>query len=163
MARKRFKETGMGSFFGDFVYERIVPRDHFLVKLNRVMDWEPFTEMLLPAYKGLAERGRPPYPPVVILKMLLISFLYGISERQVEEATNFNLAVKEFVGLAVDEAATDHSALSEFNRRWRTRRSIKQAGRSASKSNASTARPSVGMGSVAVGISVCCAMASRPI
>ena len=119
MARKRFKETGMGSFFGDFVYERIVPRDHFLVKLNRVMDWEPFTEMLLPAYKGLAERGRPPYPPVVILKMLLISFLYGISERQVEEATNFNLAVKEFVGLAVDEAAPDHSTLSEFNRRLR--------------------------------------------
>ncbi len=119
MARKRFKEVGMGSFFGDFVYSRIVPRDHFLVKLNQVIDWEPFTEMLLPAYKGLAERGRPPYPPVVILKMLVISFLYHISERQVEEATNFNLAIKEFVGLAVDEPAPDHSTLSEFNRRLR--------------------------------------------
>lgn len=38
MARKRFKEVGMGSFFGDLVYSRIVPRDHFLVKLNEVID-----------------------------------------------------------------------------------------------------------------------------
>lgn len=119
MARKHFKELGMGSFFGDFIYTRIVPRDHFLVKLNQVVDWESFTEMLLPAYKGLAEEGRPPYPPVVILKMFIISFLYRFSERQVEEATNFNLAIKEFVGLAVDEPAPDHSTLSEFNKRLR--------------------------------------------
>ena len=55
----------------------------------------------------------------MILKMLLIAYLYGFSERQVEEATNMNLAVKEFVGLAVDELAPDHSTLSEFNRRIR--------------------------------------------
>ena len=36
-----------------------------------------------------------------------------------EEATNFNLAIKEFVGLAVDEPAPDHSTLSEFNKRLR--------------------------------------------
>jgi IS5 family transposase len=119
MEEKRFKETGMGSFFGDFIYRRVVPRDHFLVKLNRVIDWEPFTEMLLPTYKGLAKKGRPPYPPVVILKMFIISFLYGISERQVEEATNYNMAIKEFVGLAVDQPAPDHSTLSEFHRRLR--------------------------------------------
>jgi hypothetical protein len=41
------------------------------------------------------------------------------SERQVEEATNFNLAIKEFVGLAVDERAPDHSTLSAFTRRLR--------------------------------------------
>jgi IS5 family transposase len=119
MTGKRFKQLGMDSFFGSYVYERVVPRDHFLVKLNQVIDWEPFTELLLVAYQGQAETGRPPYPPVVILKMLVISYLYGFSERQVEEATNFNLAIKEFVGLAVDERAPDHSTLSEFNRRLR--------------------------------------------
>jgi transposase, IS5 family len=119
MAGKRYKQLGMGSFFGKFVYERVVPRDHFLVKLDQVIDWESFTDILLPAYKGLAEEGRPPYPPVVILKMLAIAYLYRFSERQVEEATNFNLAIKEFVGLAVDELAPDHSTLSEFNKRVR--------------------------------------------
>ena len=96
-----------------------MPRDHFLVQLNRVIDWDSFTDVLLPAYKGLAEEGRPPYPPVVILKMLVITYLYRCSERQVEEATNLNLAIKEFVGLAVDELAPDHSTLCEFNKRIR--------------------------------------------
>jgi IS5 family transposase len=119
MAGKRFKALGMGSFFGRLVYERVVPRDHFLVKLNEVIEWDSFTAVLLPAYKGLAEEGRPPYPPVVILKMLVMAYLYRFSERQVEEATNFNLAIKEFVGLAVDELAPDHSTLSAFNKRLR--------------------------------------------
>jgi len=119
MAEKHFKQLGLGSFFGSPIYERVVPRDHFLVQLNRVIDWDSFTEILLPAYKGLAEEGRPPYPPVTILKMLVIAYLYRFSERQVEEATNLNLAIKEFVGLAVDELAPDHSTLSEFNKRLR--------------------------------------------
>ena len=119
MAEKRYKQTGMGSFFGNYVYERVVPRDHFLVKLNQVIDWDSFTDILLPAYKGLAEEGRPPYPPVVILKMLVITYLYRFSERQVEEATNFNLTIKEFVGLAVDEVAPDHSTLCDFKQRVR--------------------------------------------
>ena len=119
MADQHFKQLGMDSFFGNFVYERVVPRNHFLVKLKQVIDWDSFTDVLLPAYQGLAERGRPPYAPVVILKMLILAHLYGFSERQVEEATNFNLAIKEFVGLAVDELAPDHSSLSEFNKRLR--------------------------------------------
>jgi len=119
MGRPRFKKVGLGSFFGQFVYERVVPRDHFLVKLAEVIDWEAFVPVLLPAYEGLAQDGRPPYSPVIILKMLIITYLYGLSERQTEEVVNFNLPVKEFVGLAVDEPAPDHSTLTLFKRRLR--------------------------------------------
>lgn len=119
MARRRFKNLGLGSFFGDLVYSRIVPRDHFLVKLNHAIDWEAFVPILLPTYQGLAEQGRPPYSPSVILKMLLIAYLYNLSERQTEEVVNFQLPVKEFVGLAVDEPAPDHSTLGLFKRRLR--------------------------------------------
>lgn len=119
MAQPRFKKLGLNSFFGDFIYARIVPRDHFLVKLNRLIDWEALLPILLPAYEGLAEEGRPPYSPIVILKMLLITYLYNLSERQTEEVVNFQLPVKEFVGLAVDEPAPDHSTLCLFKRRLR--------------------------------------------
>jgi IS5 family transposase len=119
MAQPRFKELGLNSFFGDLIYARIVPRDHFLVKLNQLIDWDALVPALLPAYEGLAEEGRPPYSPVVILKMLLITFLYHLSERQTEEVVNFQLPVKEFVGLAVDEPAPDHSTLCLFKRRLR--------------------------------------------
>lgn len=117
MGEQHFKELGTESFFGRFVYERIVPRDHFLVKLAEVIDWEAFVPILLPAYEGQAREGRPPYSPEVIMKMLVITYLYGLSERQTEEVVNYNLPIKEFVGLAVDEPAPDHSTLCLFKRR----------------------------------------------
>ena len=51
------------------------------------------------------------------MKMLVITYLYGLSERQTEEVVNYNLPIKEFVGLAVDEPAPDHSTLCLFKRR----------------------------------------------
>jgi transposase, IS5 family len=117
MGQRRFKPVGLSSFFGDLVYQRIVPRDHFLVRLNEVINWEVFVPPFIEAYRGLAEEGRPPYSPIVLLKMLLIAYLYDLSERETEEVTNFQLPVKEFVGLAVDEPAPDHSTLCLFKHR----------------------------------------------
>jgi len=34
----RFRETGQGSFWGDYVYEQVVPKDHFLRKLANLID-----------------------------------------------------------------------------------------------------------------------------
>jgi len=119
MARKRYKDVGMGSFFGQFAYEQIVPRSHFLVQLNQLIRWDAFNDLLIGSYKGQGRTGRPPYAPVVLLKMLIIAYLYGISERQVEEVSNFHLAIKEFVGLGITESAPDHSTLSDFKARLR--------------------------------------------
>jgi len=76
-------DTGKGSFFGRFVYERIVPQDHFLVALEHLFDWQGISEQLIGAYRGRGLYGRPPYDPAQIFKMLFISYLYGVSERQV--------------------------------------------------------------------------------
>ena len=60
MAKMRFKKLGEGSFFGELVYERAVPEEHFLRQVDRLVDWEPSTEKLLRLYKGGAQVGRPP-------------------------------------------------------------------------------------------------------
>lgn len=117
MPRERFRETGKGSFYGEMVYDRAVPKDNFLRKLNEVVDWRPFTQKLLRYYKGGAEYGPPPYEPTLVLKMLLVSYLYNLSERQVEEYVNDSLSAKNFLGLAVDEAAPDHATLTLFKNR----------------------------------------------
>jgi IS5 family transposase len=117
MTEKRFKELGTGSFFGDYVYERAVPEEHFLRQLDDVVDWELFTPKLIRLYRGRAKRGRPPYDPVVILKMLLLSYLYDLSERQTEAYVNDSLSAKCFLGLAVDEGGPDHSTLTKFKER----------------------------------------------
>jgi hypothetical protein len=49
--------------------------------------------------------------------MLLLSYLYNISERQVEDLCNLYLPAKCFLGLGVDERPPDHSTLSAFKKR----------------------------------------------
>ena len=117
-SKPRFKDTGKSSFWGSFVYDRIVPQDHFLVALEKMFDWSDMSRLLLQAYQGQGLRGRPPYDPVQMFKILFVSYLYGASERQVEDLVNYHLLVKCFVGLAVDERAPDHSTLTVFKNRY---------------------------------------------
>jgi IS5 family transposase len=49
--------------------------------------------------------------------MLLVSYLYDLSERQTEAYVNDSLSAKCFLGLAVDEPAPDHSTLTRFKNR----------------------------------------------
>lgn len=117
MPEPRFEETGEDSFFGALVYDRVVPKHHFLRRLRDLIPWERFTRMLLEYYQGDGRQGRPPYNPALILRMLLIAYLYNLSERQTEQMVNENIPMKYFVGLAVDESAPDHSTLTAFKAR----------------------------------------------
>jgi len=111
---QRFRKTFKESFFGDFIYSMAIPEDHFLVQLDKVINWEQFTPLLIEAYKGKAERGEVPYQPVMILKMLLLSYLYDISERRTEDFCNYYLPAKAFIGLGITDRAPDHSTLTAF-------------------------------------------------
>jgi len=118
MGKRHFKDLGEGSFFGEMIYDRVVPEDHALRRIDRVVDWMPFTEKLVSLYRGEGGvMGRPPYDPVVILKMLLLCYLYDMSHRRVESYVNDSLSAKWFLGLAVDEPAPDHTTLTVFKRR----------------------------------------------
>jgi len=117
MSRQRFKAQGENSFFGQFVYDRVIPSHHFLVKLKEIIPWERFTHKLVKYYRGRAREGRPPYDPALLLRMLLVCYLYNLSERQTEEMADYHLPIKYFIGLAVDEKAPDHSTLTAFKAR----------------------------------------------
>lgn len=68
-------------------------------------------------YKGGGEYGPPPYDPALILRMLLVAYMYNVSERQTEELVRYFLPAKEFVGLGVDDLPPDHSTLTVFKNR----------------------------------------------
>jgi IS5 family transposase len=116
----QFHDTGKTSFFGDFAYQRILKRHprHFLVMLSQLFDWEAKTKAFIHLYKGHGVVGRHPYPPVLIFKMLFLSYLYNVSERAIEELADLNVLMKWFLGIAVDEPAPDHSTLTAFKRRF---------------------------------------------
>lgn len=95
------------------VYKGITDSNHFLVQLKERFDWYAFAEPLF--YLGENDHGgRPRYPAVLMLKMLFISFLFDLSDRETEsEATN-HLLVKYFLELPIDEKAPDHTSLCRF-------------------------------------------------
>lgn len=117
MGQPRLRETGKQSFYGDYLYDRIVPQGHFLRKLRELVPWQRYTYRLLKYYRGQGKVGRPPIDPAIVFKMLLLSYLYDLSERETEEFCNLNLAAKYFLGLAIDEQAPDHSTLTVFKQR----------------------------------------------
>lgn len=117
MEKQRFVKTGSSSFFGEYLYDQVVPQGHFLRQLKQIIEWDRFTRKLIKLYKGGGVVGRPPFDPAMVLKVELIAYLYNLTERQAEVYINENLPAKYFVGLAVDQSAPDHSTLTVFRER----------------------------------------------
>jgi transposase len=70
-----------------------------------------------------ADNGRPAIDPVVLFKMLLLGYLYGIrSERQLVQEIQVNVAYRWFLGFTFADKVPDSSTLSQ-NRRRRFRES----------------------------------------
>ena len=103
------------SFYGDHIYDRIIPEDHFLKQLEKAIDFSFVNDLCRDAYTP--DIGRPAYEPQMMFKMLFLQFLYDISDRRVEEEVNFNLVLKWFVGLAIDESPPDATSLTRFRER----------------------------------------------
>ena len=75
--------------------DMLVPKDHLLRKIERVMDYDWLYERLEPLYNDRV--GRPGTDPVVLIKMVLIQHLYGIpSLRQTWRECEVNVAYRWF-------------------------------------------------------------------
>ena len=100
------------SFYGSYLYDRIVPIDHLLRRINQVVDFSFAAEILKDRYNPAI--GRPAEDPEFLLRLCLLQYLYGDSDRQVVENARLNLAYKYFLGLAVDAEVPDYTTVSYF-------------------------------------------------
>ena len=100
------------SFYGSYLYDRIVPIDHLLRKINQVVDFSFVREILHDRYHP--DIGRPAEDPEFMLRLCLLQYLYGDSDRQVVDNARLNLAYKYFLGLAVDAEVPDYTSISYF-------------------------------------------------
>ena len=100
------------SFYGSYLYDRVVPIDHLLRRINQVVDFSFAAEILKDRYNPAI--GRPAEDPEFLLRLCLLQYLYGDSDRQVVENARLNLAYKYFLGLAVDAEVPDYTTVSYF-------------------------------------------------
>ena len=103
------------SFYGDHIYDRVIPESHFLRLLDQAVDFSFVNELCRDAYRP--DFGRPAYGPEMMFKIIFLQFLYNVSDRRIEEEVNFNLVLKWFTGLAIDESPPDSSSLTRFRDR----------------------------------------------
>ena len=96
--------------------EDLVPQDHFLRKLDAMVDFSFSYDEVRELY--CENNGRPSVDPVVMVKSLLIGYLYGIeSERRIEQEIQVNMAYRWFLGIDLDGSVPDHSTISQNRRR----------------------------------------------
>jgi transposase len=100
------------SFYGSYLYDRIVPVDHLLRKINQVVDFSFARQLFKDRYNP--DIGRPAEDPEFMLRLCLLQYIYGDSDRQVVENARLNLAYKYFLGLAVDAEVPDYTTISYF-------------------------------------------------
>ena len=91
--------------------DSIIPEDHLLRQIKNCVNFDFIYEKAAPYYSHV---GRRSIDPVVLIKMLLIGYLYGIkSERRLEEEVSLNLAYRWFCGIDLMHRGPDHSTFSQ--------------------------------------------------
>jgi len=114
------QQTRTESLFYYFRLEDQIPKDHLL----RVIDEQIDLSFVRERVKGLySATGRPSIDPEVLLRLLLLGYLYGItSERRLLEEVKMHLAYRWFTRLDFEQEIPDHSTFSK-NRHGRFRQS----------------------------------------
>ena len=89
------------SLFYYFRLEDQVPENHLLRLIDRHVNLEFIRTKLKDCY---SDAGRPSIDPELLLRMLLVGYLYGVtSERKLVEELRMHLAWRWFTGLGFDQ------------------------------------------------------------
>jgi transposase len=102
--------------FYRFSLEERVPTDHLLRRVAAAVDFSFVRRLTARFY---SRTGQPSVDPVVLFKMALVGYLYGItSERRLVQEIGLNLAYLWFIGYDLDEPVPDHSVLCKARARF---------------------------------------------
>ena len=98
-------------------------RNERLERIGGEFDWERFATLVDGIYS--AGEGRPSYPPLMMVKVLLLEQWYNLSDPQMEEALGDRISFRRFVGLGLEDDTPDYSTISRF-RTELTRRGLSE-------------------------------------
>lgn len=109
------KQVGQLSFADGLVHEASGCRKDRLSRIDGLLDWGALDDLLSQVYPS--RRGEPPYPPLLMFKVLLLQRWYGLSDPGMEEALADRLSFRRFVGLSLSDPTPDHTTIHRFRDR----------------------------------------------
>jgi len=111
------KERDQLELFMTGSLRQLVPDDHILARVDRVLDLSWLRDEVADLY--CADNGRPGIDPEVAVRLMLAGFLLGIvHDRRLLREAQVNLAIRWFAGYGLHEALPDHSSLTRIRQRW---------------------------------------------
>ena len=111
------KERDQLELFMTGSLRQLIPDDHILAKVDRVLDLSWLRGEVADLYCD--DNGRPGIDPEVAVRLMLAGFLLGIvHDRRLMREAQVNIAIRWFVGYGLHEALPDHSSLTRIRQRW---------------------------------------------
>ena len=87
-------------------------RNQCLERILEAVEWGRLERLVSDIYS--ASEGRPSYPPLAMVKVLLLEQWYNLSDPQMEEALRDRISFRRFVGLGLQDKTPDYSTISRF-------------------------------------------------
>jgi transposase len=111
------KERGQLELFITGSLRQLVPDEHILARVDRVLDLSWLHDEVADLY--CADTGRPGIDPEVAVRLMLAGLLLGIvHDRRLMREAQVNLAIRWFIGYGLHETLPDHSSLTRIRQRW---------------------------------------------
>ena len=105
------REMGRPSL-AEFLLPEKLGHNERLERIDEAVDWDRLGGVVAGIYAS--REGRPSYPPLTMVKVLLLEQWYNLSDPQMEEALGDRLSFRRFVGLGLQDDTPDHATLSRF-------------------------------------------------
>ena len=107
------REIGGVSFVEGFLPGGI-GRNESLERIDQAVDWDKLSRLVNGIHSS--SEGRKSYPPLMMVRVMLLQQWYGASDPAMEEALSDRLSFRRFVGLGIQDESPDHSTISRFRR-----------------------------------------------
>jgi transposase len=105
------KKSGQVDIFNHMIFEKLIPKDHLLVKIDSIIDFSFVYEKVKDKYSPV---GRGSEDPVMMVKILLLEYLYNLSDPGVASRIKTDIVFRWFLGLGIDDEVLDDTTISYF-------------------------------------------------
>jgi len=117
-----YKRIGKVISFADLAVSKSLKHNRSLTMMNKIsklISWKNIEALLLEYYEvGTSKEGADAYPPLMLLKCLLLQKWFHIpSDPELENQINDRISFKKFLGISIDKPSPDHSTFSRFRSR----------------------------------------------
>jgi transposase len=106
------KNSGQIDIFNNMIYEKLIPKDHLLVKIDSIIDFSFVYDITKDSYNS--KIGRKSRDAVVLFKLNLLEYLYKLSDGDVVKRAGTDVAFRWFLGLTLDDEIPDDTTISHF-------------------------------------------------